>query len=255
MIKLRYLIRFSYDGTNFKGYQKQEGYRTIQEELEKAALKINDGKSVVVKAAGRTDKGVHAYKQMAHFDLDVKIKEYSLKKLLNKRLQQEVYVNFIMPINDNFHARYDCLDKTYKYFINTQDFDLFKRNYCWQYCQELDLEKMQKASQVLIGTHDFTLLCKNDPLKENTIRTIKELTITNNSGLIEITIKADGFLRKMVRNIVGLLVEVGSGRMDASFVANYLDKSFNKHNRKVAPSCGLYLASVNYKMPLITKKV
>lgn len=252
---MRYLMSFAYDGSCFYGYQRQPNKKTVEGEIEKVLKEVNNGKHVDIVSSGRTDKGVHAYKQMAHFDLDVKIKEYSLKKLLNKRLQQEVYVNFIMPINDNFHARYDCLDKTYKYLINTQDFDLFKRNYCWQYCQELDLEKMQKASQVLIGTHDFTLLCKNDPLKENTIRTIKELTITNDSGLIEITIKADGFLRKMVRNIVGLLVEVGSGRMDASFVANYLDKSFNKHNRKVAPSCGLYLASVNYKMPLITKKV
>ena len=146
---MRYLIRFSYDGTNFKGYQRQDGYRTIQSELEDAATKINDGKKVIVHAAGRTDKGVHAIDQVAHLDIDVSITPYKLKRAMNSNLSDEIHINSVKEVPDDYFVRHHVVKKEYHYYINMGEFNPIMRNYIYQHCYPLKVDKMRDAIEAL----------------------------------------------------------------------------------------------------------
>jgi len=244
---MRYKMTFSYDGSCFYGYEKQPKLKTVQGVIENILCEVNNNKKVIIHSSGRTDKNVHAINQVCHFDLDVKVTLYGLKKLLNKRLNGEIYVNDIEIVSDSFHARYDVLDKTYCYYINTGIYDVFKRNYCYQYNKKLDIDKMKSAINYFLGEHDFRSFCKEEKVKENCVRTIKDVSISCCDGIIAIKFTADGFLRKMVRNMVGLLVEVGSYKKDIDDVKKILDSGgIVKHTKSVS-GCGLYLEKVNYR--------
>lgn len=241
MIKLRYLIRFSYDGTNFKGYQKQEGYRTIQEELEKAALKINDGKSVVVKAAGRTDKGVHALDQVANLDIDVSITPYKLKRAMNSNLSDEIHINSVKEVPSDYFVRHHVLKKEYHYYINMGEFNPVMRNYIYQHCYPLNVSKMVEAIQYFKGEHDFRAFVTENNVKENCVRTIYEVSIEESDNVLDIKFVGNGFLRYQVRNMVGALLKVGTGKIEPSVVKEILDSKVRGKNGATAKSCGLYL--------------
>ncbi|MGN0992506.1 MAG: tRNA pseudouridine(38-40) synthase TruA, partial [Bacilli bacterium] len=129
---MRYFITFSYDGSCFNGFQRQNGLKTVQGSLESALTTLN-GSLVSICASGRTDKGVHALMQCAHFDLDRKIKAYNLKKYLNNSFDGEIYVKEVSLVSDSFHARYDALSKVYSYYINMGEFSPVNRNYQYQY--------------------------------------------------------------------------------------------------------------------------
>lgn len=244
---MRYLITFSYDGSSFQGYQRQKGLKTIQGSIEEVLTRINNNKKVDLFSSGRTDKGVHAKNQKAHFDLDVNVTLYGLKKALNKSLNGEIYIKDIEVVDNDFHARYNVLNKTYAYYINTLEFDPIKRNYVYQYCKILDIHIMKEALKLLIGKHDFRGFCFNEKEKENCIRTIYSCEISENQGIIKITMTGDGFLRKMVRNIVGTLIEIGSLKKDMYEITKILDSKGFYHNKKCVPGCGLYIENVVYK--------
>ena len=244
---MRYKMIFSYDGSSFYGYERQPKLKTVQGLIEDVLTDINNNKKVTISSSGRTDKGVHAIMQVAHFDLDVKVSLYGLKKALNKRLEGEVYIKSILCVNDEFHARYDVLDKTYVYYINTKDFDVFNRNYVYQYNKELNVEKMNDAIKCFLGKHDFRSFCKEEKNKENCIRTIKNVSLDVCDGLIAIRFTADGFLRKMVRNMVGVLLEIGCGKKDKEYINILLDSCGFIKCGKGVPGCGLYLENVSYK--------
>ncbi len=244
---MRYLITFSYDGSSFCGYQRQRGLKTVQGSIEDVLTKLNNNKKVELVSSGRTDKGVHALAQKAHFDLDIKATLYGIKKFLNKSLSGEIYIKDIKVVENNFHARYDVLNKTYSYYINTLEFDPIKRNYIYQYCQKLDIGKMREGANLLIGEHDFRGFCFNEKEKENCIRTIYSCKIVENQGIIKITMTGDGFLRKMVRNIVGALIEIGTFKKDVSEITKILENKGLYHNKKCVPGCGLYIDDVIYK--------
>ena len=130
---MRYLIKFSYDGSNYCGYQRQKGLNTIQEQLENALFKINNSKYTPLTATGRTDKHVHALSQYAHTDIDVTITLYKLKRALNSNLPNDIHVIKVYSVKDDFHARYNVTSKTYKYLINTGEYSPIERNYVYQY--------------------------------------------------------------------------------------------------------------------------
>ncbi len=239
-------MTFSYDGTNFNGYQKQPNKRTIQKEIEDVLKQINNGKDVSVYSSGRTDAGVHALNQKAHFDLDVNIKLYGLKKTLNKKLNGEIYIKDVSIVDNKFHARYFVKKKIYSYYINTSEFDPIRKNYCYQYCDKLNISKMKKASKYLVGEHDFRSFCKEEKDKENCVRRIYNISINNVNGIVKITLVGNGFLRKMVRNIVGELIEVGNGKKDIKYIKELIDSKGEIHNKKSVPACGLYLDDVMY---------
>ena len=243
---MKYLMKFSYDGSCFYGYERQKGLLTVQGVLEDILTEVNNSKKVKISASGRTDKGVHAKCQTAHFDLEVKINTYGLMKLINKKCS-DIYVYSIEEVDSNFHARYDVKSKTYSYYINTGCFDLFKKKYEFQYNKKLDVDKMREASLCLIGEHNFKSFCNDSKSRDNFVRTINSIDITFNDGIVKISINGNGFLRCMVRNIVGVLIEIGSLKRDVSYMESVLLLCDRKgYIVKSAYSGGLYLENVLY---------
>ena len=238
---LRFLIRFSYDGSNYQGYQRQKGFRTIQQELEEAATKVNAGKKVVIVAAGRTDKGVHAFDQVAHLDIDVNITPYKLKRALNSNLSNEIHVISAKEVVNDFHVRYKVKKKEYRYYINMGEFSPVLRNYVYQHGYPLNVLKMKQAIKCLVGQHDFRAFVTENVVKDNCIRTIYEAKIEEVDNHLIITFVGNGFLRYQVRNMVGALLKVGTGKLEPLEVKEMLESKVRGKNGATAKACGLYL--------------
>lgn len=241
---MRYLIRFSYDGTNFVGYQKQKGYRTIQEELEKAVSKINNGKEVGIVSISRTDKGVHALDQVAHFNIDVSITPYKLKRAINSNISDEIHINSVKEVNDDYFARYHVLSKEYHYYINMGEFNPLMRNYVYQHCYPLNVSKMKEAIQLFKGEHDFRAFVTDNKVKENCVRCIYDVSIEEKDNILDIKFVGNGFLRYQVRNMVGALIKVGTNKLTVRDVKDILDSKVRGKNGSTAKACGLYLVKV-----------
>ena len=246
---MRYLIKFSYDGSNYCGYQIQPGLDTIQERLEFAATKINNGKKTDVVSTGRTDKKVHALCQYAHLDVDVTITPYKLKRAMNSNLPDDIHVIKAWRVSDDFHARYNVIEKEYHYMLNMGEYNPIERNYVYQYNYKLNVEKMNKAIKYFIGEHDFRAFVTENEDKENCVRTISDACVLvdeNNSDKIIFKFIGDGFLRYQVRNMVGLLFKVGQEKIEPLKVKEILDSKSRKKNGVTAPAEGLYLVNVRY---------
>ena len=242
---MRYFVSFSYDGSCFKGFQRQNKLKTVQGVMEDTLSSL-EGKHVDLVASGRTDKGVHAKGQCAHFDLDTKVTLYGLKKYLNNSFDGEIYVSSVTEVDDSFHSRYDVKDKIYSYYINMGEFNPMMRNYMYQYGKKLDIDKMKKASKCLIGEHDFRSFCTDSKDKENCVRNIYSIDFSVKDNILCITFKGNGFLRKMIRNIVAILIEIGSDKKDISYMEEVLLQKKRNGNLKCAFPGGLYLEKVNY---------
>ena len=243
---MRYLIKFSYDGSLYSGFQKQKDKETIQEKIEEALTIVNNHKKTTITATGRTDKGVHALAQYGHADIDVNITEKKLKRALNSNLPNDIHVIETKVVDDNFHTRYQVKEKTYKYYINTGEYNPIQRNYIFQYNYPLNIEEMEKAIKVFEGEHDFRAFVTDNVEKENCIRTIKKATINKKSDIIEFTFTGNGFLRYQVRNMVGLLIKVGEGKITDKEVEKILNSKDRKKSGKTAPAEGLYLVDVKF---------
>lgn len=244
----RFKIIISYDGSNFDGYQKQgtKNSRTIQSELEKALFKISK-KPIRIFSSGRTDKGVHALAQTLHFDCDLNISALQMKKALNFNLCKDIYIKSSQIVDSSFHSRFDCVGKEYHYLINVGEYNPFERNYIYQYNEELNIEDMKKCAQLFIGKHDFRnysgAVVKKD---EVFIKTIEDIKIIKDKNIITFIFIGNAFLRYMIRMIVGIIIEVGKGLQDESYIKKRLDNiNKNKSNYKVIPN-GLYLVDVLY---------
>lgn len=243
---MRYRIDFSYDGTNFNGYQLQPNLRTIQSELERAVSYLNKQTYTQVVSSGRTDKGVHAINQVAHFDLNIDNTDYKIKRGLNSNLPDDIHINKVTRVSDNFHARYSVKKKEYRYKINLGEYNPIERNYVYQYNKKLDINSMKEAINYFIGEHDFTSFVSSEDIRENKVRTIYKTNIKVNKDLLEISFIGNGFMKYQVRNMVGLLLAVGEHKK----VPTDIEKIINNRNRsqkfKTAPACGLYLKKVWY---------
>lgn len=244
----RYKIIFSYDGSGFSGYQSQPGLRTIQTELETALQKINAGNHTPITSSGRTDKGVHALAQVAHFDLSITITTAKLKRALNSNLPEEIHVIKAEEVEDAFHARYDVKKKQYGYRINLGEYDPIRRNYIYQCNHSLSIEKMKQAILYLKGTHDFRAFVSESNTKENCIRTITKVGIRPiEQDIYEIIFEGTGFLKYQVRNMVGLLIKIGEGKKEPEEMLHVLESKDRSTGGKTAPAEGLYLRKVEYK--------
>lgn len=244
----RYIITFSYDGSNYNGYQKQPKVKTIQEEIEKVLEKITKEK-VNITAAGRTDAKVHALNQVAHFDLKKTMNENELQKALNSLLPKDIYIKQIGKVSNDFHARFSVIKKEYVYKINLGDYNPLEKNYIYQYNKELNIKNMKKASKYFVGKKDFTSFTSLDKEEKDKdcIRTIYKIKIENKKNILTITFVGDGFLRYMVRNIVGALIEVGENKKQQKDIQTILDKKDRTKAGKTASAEGLSLAKVFYK--------
>lgn len=244
---MRYLIKFSYDGTNFYGYQKQPEKRTIEGELEKALYSINNHKDTRIFSSGRTDRGVHALGQMAHFDLDVDITLYKLKCALNSLLPKDIHVIEIKIVDDDFHARYMVTRKTYKYYLNMGEYNPLMRTCIYQYNKKLDIDKMKNAIRTFIGTHDFKLFVSKEVVKDNYIRTIYDAKIEIENNIVVFTFVGNGFMKYQIRNMVGTLIKIGKDKLPVEMIEKLLKKEVSDKYVYTAKPEGLYLVDVSYK--------
>ena len=243
---MRFLIKFSYDGTAYCGYQSQPGLDTIQDRLETALKIINNGKKTTITSTGRTDKGVHAICQYGHADIDVNITEHKLKRAMNSNLPDDIHVIETKIVKDDFHARYNVKSKEYKYYINLSEYNPLERNYVFQYNYKLNIDAMRDAIKVFIGTHDFRAFVTDNKEKENCVRTITSATIEEENNKLIITFKGDGFLRYQIRNMVGILIRVGENKISTEEVEKILESKDRTSSGKTAPAVGLYLVNVEY---------
>jgi len=246
---MRYLMTFAYDGTNYKGYQKQPKGKTIQEEIEKVLGKVQGEKKIDIHASGRTDAHVHALAQKAHFDLENEVDCDKLKHSLNSLLPGDIYVKEIEQVPDTFHARYHVKAKEYIYRMNLGEYDPIERNYVYQYNRRLDVVEMERALKYLEGEHDFKSFTKADEEQDDYVRRIVQTSIVRdakNVNKITISFLGTGFLRYMVRNIVGTLIEIGEGKRKSEDIIEILNAKDRQAAGMTANPEGLYLKDVFY---------
>ncbi len=241
---MRYKGIVSYDGTQFAGWQKQPGKRTVQSEIEKSLATICQTE-VEITGAGRTDASVHALGQVFHFDTDRQFTD--IARAINSQLPSDVHVLNCQQVSDDFHSRYDACWKQYRYLINCSDYNPIARNYIWQYNRPLDVEKMKQCAQLFVGTHDFTSFNATRLTEvENQVRTIYRIEVNEENGIVEFSVWGDGFLRHMVRMIVATLVEAGKGNINEAEIAQIMAARDKKACNFNIPGCGLYLVTVDY---------
>lgn len=244
---MRYLIKFSYDGSNFFGFQKQPDLRTVEDEMEKALYSINNHTITRIIASGRTDKGVHARSQSAHFDLAIDITLDKLKMALNSLLPSDIHVYSTEIVDKDFHARYMVKQKTYEYILNTGEYDPLTRNYIYQLNKVLDVSAMKKAITYFKGTHDFRFFVSKEVIKNNYIRTIYDVDIRQDKDLVIFSFTGTGFMKYQVRNMVGTLIKIGLGKLESDIIKKIFDDSAKEKYVYTAKSEGLYLVDVRYK--------
>lgn len=246
---MRYLITFAYDGSIYSGYQKQIGKNTIQNQIEQVLYKLNSNKVVSLHATGRTDAGVHALNQKAHFDIQKTFDLEKLKNSMNKMLPNDIYVKKVEIVSDSFHARFDVKSKEYIYKINIGEYNPLQTNYVLQYNNKLNIDKMKEALKYIEGTHNFKSFTKTTPEIIDYRRTILKTDVNldaNDNNIVIISIVGTGFMRYMVRNIVGFLIDVGSGKKEPESVIAILKLEDRCASSKTAPACGLYLKDIFY---------
>lgn len=240
----KYMITISYDGSKYCGLQKLKNEKTVQGELEKV-LSICDERPVKVVSSGRTDKGVHALDQKCTFELQKDIGPYKLKGYLNRSTSKYLYTKEVVIVEDkNFHARFSVKSKTYKYLINTGPYDAIGSDYLYNYSKELNLEKMREAAKLFLGPHNYRAFVTGKQKTCDSI--IDDITITKDKELIEITIKGKAFYTYMVRNIVAVLILVGSQKLKLDEVETMLTSGKKVIEYAPVPAGGLYLLQVEY---------
>jgi tRNA pseudouridine38-40 synthase len=243
-------LTLQYDGTDFSGFAAQPKKRTVRQELEKALLKLFK-KPVKFFAASRTDAGVHALGQVISFKIKHPIPPANLKAALNALLPEDSKVVGVEVVREGFNARFSAKSKEYEYLIfNGGDLPVLLRKLVWQVKLPLKLSAMRRAAKALIGRHDFTSFCAAGAKEGSKVRIIYKIDIRKTkrygTGMLGVQIKGNGFLYRMVRNIVGTLLEVGIGRIKPDKMKEILRAKDRRKAGRCAPPQGLCLLRVNY---------
>lgn len=238
----------SYDGSRFSGFQIQPKQRTVHGELERALKKMHKGEHIRLQASGRTDTGVHAKGQVIHFASPFHLPEANWKKALNTLLPNDLYVQKVEHVPMAFHARYDAVEKEYRYFVlNKQGIDVFQQNYVYQFPYTLDIHRIQDACRYFEGKHDFTTFSSaKTTIKGEKVRTLYDVRCTEEGEYLMFTFRGDGFLYHMIRTIVGVLLDVGQGRLEADTIPSLFDSRDRQKIGATIPPQGLYLWNVLY---------
>jgi tRNA pseudouridine38-40 synthase len=258
-------VTVAYDGTDFNGWQRQPEGMSIQALLEDALREL-DGREVTVTGAGRTDAGVHALAQVAAFGLERTIAPDTLVRAINVRLPDSVRIVTAEIVDASFHPRFDVISKTYHYrILNAAVLSPFERRYAWHIVDALDVDAMNRAAARVVGTHDFAAFCGTGSDAATTTRTITSSSLRSaecgvrsessiqsavrnpHSALLEYRVRGNGFLRYMVRNIVGSLVDVGRGRFPPAWMDEVLAGCDRTKAGRTAPAHGLFLVGVEYE--------
>ncbi len=236
-----------YDGTRYHGWQRQANGLTVQEVLEEGISTITQ-EDIRVIGSGRTDAGVHALGQVANFRTNSNIGPRGLLQGINSLLPWDIVVKELAEADTSFHARYNAKSKTYMYQIYRGAVrSALYRDYAWFIHDTLDIEKMKEAAQLLLGTLDFSSFCAANCGIKNHVRTVMAVDmIRDRRGMVKYCIEADGFLKYMVRNIVGTLVDVGRGKLSKAELMSIVEAKDRKRAGQTAPAQGLFLKEVKY---------
>lgn len=242
-------IQVAYDGSRFFGWQRQEGFLSVQEALEEALADLV-GERVVVHGAGRTDTGVHALRQVASFHVDTALDDDRLRHALNAHLAPGAVVRRLETCRPDFHAQYDARGKRYLYLTLTTRFrPPFGEQQAHWVPQTLDLGAMRRAAAHLVGRHDFRALATSGSERRTTVRTLSAVRLVPRRERFAVVVQGDGFLYNMVRTLVGTLLEVGRGKLDPDEVREILASRDRRRAGPTAPAAGLYLLAVRYAEP------
>ncbi len=249
---MNFKLTIQYDGTDFHGWQQQGELRTVQSELTKA-LSLVEGHDVILHGSGRTDAGVHAEGQVANVMLERQMTPEKLRGAINGNVERDVRIVAVENVDESFHARYSAKEKTYIYrIVNGPVISPFWIRYALHEARSLNLERMREVANLFLGEHDWTAFSAAQTDAESRIRTISKLEIQERvdsrapGRMIEIRVSADGFLRYMVRSIVGTLLAVGRNEVAADLVKRAIQEGDRSLVAATAPACGLTLLSVRY---------
>jgi len=240
-------LTVAYRGTEFSGWQRQAGKRTVQECIETALEKIW-GQKISLQGSGRTDTGVHALGQVASFNAPRLHAATILQRALNANLARDVRIMKCRLLSPAFHARFDARGKTYRYLIwNQLVQDPFTLDTHWHVPRPLDLVAMRRATRLLLGRHDFASFTSNPGYeRESTVRVMRRASVVRDGAVLVFHFTADGFLYRMVRNLVGALGKVGLGKITVDDFGKILRACSRSEAPATAPACGLYLMKVMY---------
>ena len=242
----RFKLYIEYDGTRYSGWQKQENAKTIQGTLIKSVKEIfNDG-FLDLQGSGRTDSGVHALCQVAHLDVKTVLAPEIIRMKLNDLMPSDINIIEVEKANQKFHARHDAKTRSYIYQISQRRTAFGKKN-VWWVKDKLDFTKMESASKLFIGMHDFSSFSDDDPVEKSTKVMIDDIQMKQEGDLILIRIVGSHFIWKMVRRIIGVLVEVGRENKSEIDIRNYLNTKSNEPAKYTAPPSGLFLEKVLYE--------
>ncbi|HKO45050.1 MAG TPA: tRNA pseudouridine(38-40) synthase TruA [Pyrinomonadaceae bacterium] len=247
---MNFRLTLQYDGTDFHGWQMQGDLRTVQGELTNALSQI-DSRPVIVHGSGRTDAGVHALGQVASVNLQKQITAEKLRAAINGNVGKDLRAMAVETVSDEFHARYSALDKTYRYrIVNARVISPFLVRYAHHEARPLDAERMTEVARLFLGEHDWTAFSSAQSNSETKTRTVTAVDVSEHrdegSRIVDVSITAEGFLRYMVRSIVGSLMAVGRGEMDKDLVQRAIEEGERSVVAATAPACGLTLMSVRY---------
>jgi len=242
--------QIAYDGSRFYGWQRQDGFESVQGAVEDALAALLDT-LVTVHGAGRTDTGVHALRQVAHFHVDTRLDDDRLRHALNAHLTDGVVLQRLETCRDDFHARFDARGKRYVYRVATTRFrpPLLREHQHWVNVP-LDLAAMRDAARRMVGRHDFVAFGNTGSQRKTTVRTVHGVRLLARQDHFAVVVQGDGFLYNMVRNMVGTLLDVGRGKRPGSDVDRALEGGARDHVGPTAPARGLYLARVLYPEPV-----
>jgi tRNA pseudouridine38-40 synthase len=243
---MRIALGIEYDGSAFAGWQWQPEKRTIQSAVEAAVSRVADSEIRVV-CAGRTDAGVHATEQVVHFDTDVYRKPYSWLMGTNTELPEDVRILWVREVADDFHARYSAIARFYRYVILNRPMKsaLQRRQVTWHYAP-LDAESMQRGALHLIGEHDFSSFRAQDCQSKSPNRFLHFIHVIRDGDRVVIDLCANAFLHHMVRNIAGVLIDIGAGKHPPEWAGEVLEARNRKAGGVTAPADGLYFAGICY---------
>ena len=242
-------LLLQYDGTQYHGWQIQSRCVTVQGTVLKAVQTMLDDDSVKIFGASRTDRGVHALGQTAHFQIpdSVSISCYSFHRGLNSLTPDDIIISGVQEVHPDFHSRFDARGKTYCYqFFNAETPSVYHRRFSWNIRHPLDLSAMRQAARHLLGCHDFSAFQASSCSAETAIRTVFALHLRQQRKHIRMFIRANAYLHKMVRNIAGTLAEVGVGKRTPDDVRQALQAKDRTQSGVTAPPHGLFLVKVHY---------
>lgn len=249
----RFKLFIEYEGTRFSGWQKQENAKTVQGSIIKAVKEIFNDDFLDLQGAGRTDSGVHALCQVAHLDVKTVLAPEIIRMKLNDLLPYDINILEIEKTSKEFHARYSAKSRSYIYQISRRR-TAFGKNFVWWIKDKLDFKKMEAASKYFIGMNNFASFSDDDPEDKSTKVLIDDIQLKEDGDLILIRIIGSHFIWKMVRRIVGILVEAGRGRKSEKDILFYLNNKSSEPAKFTAPPSGLFLEKVTYEKELISKE-